>query len=113
MRRPKTAPPIPNKELMDKFAEMAQKEASLGAVYQLAKESGRMLAATRAGDTKTMAEEAISQMKSRQYAIRFERMLRERPEYTGRILAVGIAYQKEDERKRHQCKVEVLRERLS
>lgn len=40
---------IPNKELMDKFAEMAQKESSLGNVYRLTKESGRMLAATKAG----------------------------------------------------------------
>lgn len=36
----------------------------------------------------------------------------EEPEYTGRILAVGIAYNKEDENKRHECKVEVLWERL-
>ena len=47
---------IPNKELMDKFAEVIQREPSLGNVYKLAKESGRMLAATKAGDTKTMAE---------------------------------------------------------
>lgn len=40
---------VPNKELMDKFAEMAQKETSLGNVYRLARESGRMLAATKAG----------------------------------------------------------------
>ncbi len=41
---------------MDKFAEMAQKEVSLGTVYQLTQQSGRMLAATKAGDTKTMME---------------------------------------------------------
>ena len=40
---------IPNKELMDKFAEMVQKEPSLGNVYRLTRESGRMLAATKAG----------------------------------------------------------------
>ena len=56
---------IPNKELMDKFADMIQKEPSLG------------------------------------YS--------EKPEYTGRILAVGIAYYKED--KKHSCKIEVLREK--
>lgn len=33
---------IPNKELMDKFAEMLQKEPSLGYVNRLAKESGRI-----------------------------------------------------------------------
>ena len=47
---------IPNKELMDKFAEVVQREPSLGNVYKLTKESGRMLAATKAGDTKTMTE---------------------------------------------------------
>ena len=30
----------------------------------------------------------------------------------GRILAVGIAYDKDDRTKRHECKVEVLREKL-
>lgn len=177
---------IPNKELMDKFAEMAQKEVSLGNVYQLTRESGRMLAATKAGDTKTMmeilqfvhntespltvynneaelasilklvylqardfyrieredkagvgyvdfifypyvksddaiiielkvnhtADEAIRQIRDRQYALRFEGKFGEHPEYTGRILAVGIAYHKEDENKRHECRVEVLRGRL-
>ncbi|MDO4297636.1 MAG: AAA family ATPase [Lachnospiraceae bacterium] len=177
---------IPNKELMDKFAEMAQKEASLGNVYRLTRESGRMLAATKAGDTRTMKEilqfvhntespltvynseaelasivklaylqardfyrieredkaglgyvdfifypfvknddamiielkvnhtvdEAIQQIKDRQYALRFEGKFGVEPEYTGRILAVGIAYNKSDKNKRHECKVEVLRERL-
>ena len=42
--------------LMDKFAEVVQREPSLGNVYKLTKESGRMLAATKAGDTKTMVE---------------------------------------------------------
>ena len=177
---------IPNKELMDKFEEMVQKEASLGNVYRLTKESGRMLAATKAGDTETMmeilqfvhntespllvysteaelasviklvylqardsyrieredkagvgyvdfifypfvknedciiielkvnhtADEAIQQIKDRQYALRFEGKFGENHEYTGRILAVGIAYNKADENKRHECKIEVLRERL-
>lgn len=47
---------IPNKELMDKFADMLGREESLGYVYQLAKESERMLRATLAGDTKTMEQ---------------------------------------------------------
>ena len=47
---------IPNKELMDKFTEMLQKEPSLGYVYRLARESERMLHATLAGDTNTMEE---------------------------------------------------------
>ena len=177
---------IPNKELMDKFADMVQKEPSLGNVHRLTKESGRMLRATKAGDTKTMAEilqfvhntespllfynneaelasiirwtylqaidsyrieredkagigyvdyifypfrrdddaiiialkvnytaeEAIRQIKDRQYALRFEGKIGQKPEYTGRILAVGIAYNKDDEAKRHSCKVEVLREKI-
>ena len=176
---------IPNKELMDQFAEVVQREPSMGNVYKLARESGRMLAATKAGDTKTMievleyvhnthspiqvysneaelasiirwvyqkaldfyrieredkagvgyvdfifypyvksddaiiielkvnhtAQEAILQIKDRQYVLRFEGKFGEKPEYTGCILAVGIAYDKDDEKKRHECKVEVLRER--
>lgn len=33
---------IPNKELMDKFGEVVQREPSLGNVYKLTKESGSM-----------------------------------------------------------------------
>ncbi len=47
---------IPNKELMDKFDEMLQKESSLGYVYNLAKESERMLQATLNKDTCIMEE---------------------------------------------------------
>lgn len=171
---------IPNKELMDKFADMVEKEPSLGYVHRLAKESGRMLAATKNGDTKTMAEileyahhtespllyysneaelasvirlvylgardeyqieredkagvgyvdfifyprkktddciilelkvdstaeEAVRQIKDRGYALKFQGRLGEVRQYTGRILAVGIAYQRDD--KKHSCAVEVL-----
>ena len=172
--------------LMDRFSDMVRREPSLGNVYRLAKESGRMLRATKVGDTKTMAEilqyvhntespllvysneaelasmikwvylqaidyyrieredkagvgyvdyifypfrrdddaiiielkvdhtadEAIRQIRERQYAFRFEGKIGEKPEYTGRILAVGIAYSRNDKSKRHECKVEVLRERV-
>ena len=47
---------IPNKELMDKFNELLLNNDSLGYVYSLARESERMLAATLAGDTDTMAD---------------------------------------------------------
>lgn len=47
---------IPNKELMDKFDEMLQKEASLGYVYNLARVSERMLQATLHKDTSVMEE---------------------------------------------------------
>ena len=56
------------------------------------------------------AEEAIQQIKDRQYALKFEPKLGEERRYTGRILAVGIAYDKES--KKHSCKIEVLHERL-
>ena len=171
---------IPNKELMDKFADMVEKEASLGYVHRLAKESGRMLEATKNADTRTMveileyahntespllsysneaelasivrlvyleardeyqieredkagtgyvdfifyprrkaddciilelkvdstAEEAIRQIKDRGYALKFQGRLGETGQYTGRILAIGIAYRKVD--KKHSCAVEVL-----
>lgn len=176
---------IPNKELMDKFADMLQKEHSLGYVHRLAHESERMLRATLAGDTETMSEilayahntetpllsynhetelsaivnltylsarnyydiqredkagtgyvdfifypkdhqntdciilelkvdhspeEAIQQIKTRNYALRFEGKLGEEKEYRGRILAVGIGYERDT--KKHKCKVEIIRERL-
>lgn len=171
---------IPNKELMDRFADMIQKESSLGYIHQLAKESDRMVAATLSGDTETMAEilefvhntetpllvynneaelssivnliylsardhyrieredkagigyvdfifypnrpntdaiilelkidstpeEAINQIKDKNYALRFAGKLGEEPKYTGRILAVGISYYRKS--KEHFCKVEVL-----
>lgn len=173
---------VPNKELMDKFEDMLQKEPSLGYVHRLARESDRMLQATRAGDTDTMTrileyahntespllnysneteltmivnmvylsardqyrieredkagigyadfifypikkeddclilelkvdhtpEDAIQQIKSREYALRFYGKPGEKQVYTGRILAVGIAYYKGD--KKHSCKIEILRE---
>ena len=176
---------IPNKELMDKFTDMIRKEPSLGYVHRLARESRRMLDATKAGDIATMldilefahntespllsysneaelaavirlvyleardfyqieredragigyvdfifypwiktddciilelktdhsAADAIRQIKERNYALRFEGKLGEKKLYTGRILAVGIAYNKKD--KKHSCKIEILRERLS
>lgn len=172
---------IPNKELMDKFADMLQKEPSLGYVYRLANASRRMLQATLDGDTKTMSEilelahdteipllsynneteltaivnlvylsardvyriereekagkgyvdfifypetdknadciilelkidhtpeAAIQQIKNKKYALRFQTRIGETPVYTGRILAVGISYNKKT--KEHSCKVEVL-----
>jgi len=47
---------IPNKELMDKFAEMVRKRPDFGYIYRLAAESGKMLTATKKGDTDTMVE---------------------------------------------------------
>jgi len=52
------------------------------------------------------AEDAIRQIKDRNYVFRFQGKLGETPKYTGRILAVGISYNKKT--KEHFCKVEVL-----
>ena len=175
---------IPNRELMDKFADMIQKESSLGYVNRLAAESAKMLRATKQGDVNTMAEileyahntesphdiysneaelaaivrlvyleardsyqieredragkgyvdfifypmrkdddniiielkvdhtadEAIRQIKDREYALRFQGKLGDKPLYTGRILAVGIAYDRKT--KKHSCIVEILREKV-
>ena len=51
-------------------------------------------------------EEAIAQIKERKYALRFRGKLGEEPKYTGRILGVGIVYDKES--KKHSCIVEEL-----
>ncbi len=53
-------------------------------------------------------QEAINQIKSKQYALRFEGTLAEKNKFARRILAVGISYQKQS--KEHHCKIEVLRE---
>ena len=51
-------------------------------------------------------DEAIKQIKEKKYALRFEGKLGEKSRYTGRILAVGIGYDKHQ--KKHSCKVEIL-----
>jgi hypothetical protein len=56
------------------------------------------------------ADEALQQIKDRKYALKFEGRLGEETSYTGRILGVGIAYDKES--KVHECKMEVLRKAL-
>lgn len=172
---------IPNRELMDQFRKLLLSKASLGYVHTLAKESERMMRATLAGDTDTMAailkyahdtespiftynseielsavvnlvylsardvyrveredkggegyvdfifypergemdalllelkidgtpEDAIRQIRDRRYALRFKGKLGEKPRYTGRILAVGISYDRRT--KEHFCKVEEIK----
>ncbi len=51
-------------------------------------------------------DEAIRQIKNKNYALRFKGKLGEKPRYTGRILAVGIGYSKK--KKKHSCRVETL-----
>ena len=171
---------IPNRELMDKFDELLLTNHNLGYIYNLAKESEKMLKATLTGDTETMCrilkfahdtespifsynseielsavvnlvylaardkyrveredkagegyvdfifyperkgadalilelkidstpEEAIRQIRNKNYSLRFVGKIGETPKYTGRILAVGISYDRKT--KEHSCKVEVL-----
>ena len=51
-------------------------------------------------------EAAIQQIKDKKYSFRFSEKIGEKPKYTGRILAVGISYDKKT--KEHVCKVEEL-----
>lgn len=56
------------------------------------------------------AEEAIQQIKDKKYLTKFQGRLGEKPRYTGRIFGVGIAYYKDT--KKHECKIEVLRQAM-
>ena len=51
-------------------------------------------------------EEAIQQIKDRKYALKFVPRLAEQKKDTGKILAVGIGYEKTE--KKHRCRVESL-----
>ena len=177
---------IPNRELMERFDDMLQKQPSLGYVHQLARDSEKMLQATLNEDIATMksllefahntetpllsynneaelmalvnliylaardsyrieredkagvgyvdfifypeidrsadciilelkvdhtADEALQQIRDRQYALKFEKKIGGAPQYTGRVLGVGIAYDKKT--KEHTCKIEVLRGALA
>lgn len=173
---------IPNREIMEQFRNLLMSRKSLGYVYNLAKESEKMVKATLAGNTQEMAEilkfahdtespifsynseielsavvnlvylsardqyrmeredkagegyvdfifypehrgadafilelkvdstpeEAIQQIKDKKYMHRFLGKLGEKTKYTGRILAVGISYNRKT--KEHFCKIEELRQ---
>ena len=51
-------------------------------------------------------EEAIRQIREKQYALRFKGKPGEKERYTGQILGVGISYNKDT--KEHHCKIEQL-----
>ena len=53
------------------------------------------------------AEKALQQIKEKKYVLKFNGKIGEMPKYTGRILGVGIAYDKKS--KKHTCKIEILR----
>lgn len=55
-------------------------------------------------------QNALRQIKDKKYALKFERKLGEPPKYQGRILGVGIGYQKAE--KIHLCEIEVLRDAI-
>lgn len=124
---------IPNKELMDSFADMMKKEKSLGYIYSLANISRKMLTAALSGDTDTMSEifvfyperknadalilelkvdstseDALSQIRDKKYALRFSGKLGKTKKYTGRIFGVGISYDKNT--KKHIGKVEEIKQ---
>lgn len=77
--------------------------------YPYKKEDDGIIIKLKVDDT---AQGAVRQIKDRRYIQNFDGKLGEEPRCTGRILAVGIAYDRKDEKKRHECRVEVLRERL-
>lgn len=58
----------------------------------------------------TSAEHAIAQIEEKKYDLKFRGHPTGGSEYTGRILAVGLAYNKQT--KDHVCAVKVLRERI-
>lgn len=175
---------IPNRELMERFDDMLQKEPSLGYIFQLAKASEALWKATLEGDTDTICrvleyahntespllsynqesdltavvnlaylaarerydvrreekggigyvdftfipkdpkedclilelkvdstpQQALCQICEKQYVLRFLPKLGEAPRYTGRILAIGISYDRKS--KKHSCKFQVLREAI-
>jgi hypothetical protein len=57
------------------------------------------------------AQEALQQIKDKKYALKFEGSLGKKPNYTGRVLGVGIAYDRNT--KKHSCTIEVLREKYN
>jgi hypothetical protein len=56
-------------------------------------------------------ENAIAQIKEKRYELAFAPKLGENPIYKGRILAVGISYNREN--KKHSCKIEILSDAVS
>lgn len=71
--------------------------------YPQHKHDDAIILELKAGNT---PEEAIRQIKEKDYALRLKGKLEEKGTYTGRILAVGIGYDKKT--KEHSCRVEVV-----
>lgn len=71
--------------------------------YPVLRSADAVILELKADDT---PEAAIQQIKDKKYAHRFQGKLGESPKYTGRILAVGISYDRKT--KKHSCKIEIL-----
>ena len=102
------SPPSPKKSPANKCQQKNEKNVDF-IFYPFQKNDDAIIIELKVNHS---ADEAIQQIKDRQYALRFEGKFGEKAEYTGRILAVGIAYHKDDIKKLHECKVEVLREKI-
>ena len=91
----------------DKYRVEREDKAGVGYVdfifYPERKGADGLILELKADDT---PENAIRQIKDRNYVLRFKGKVGEKPKYTGRILAVGIGYDRKT--KKHACKVEVL-----
>ena len=106
---------IPNWELMERFQTLLISKNSLGYVYRVGKgyvefifypeykgEAGIILELK----VDSKPDEAVQQIKDKNYALRFCGRIGEHIRYTGEIIAVGISYDRKT--KEHACKVEVL-----
>jgi len=91
----------------DKYRLEREDKAGKGYVdfifYPERKNSDALILELKVGST---PDDAIAQIKNKDYALRFKGRLGEKQAYTGRILAVGISYSKKT--KKHSCKVEIL-----
>ena len=91
----------------DKYRVEREDKAGKGYVdfifYPERKGADAMILELKVDDT---PEAAIQQIKDKDYALRFKGKLGEKRRYTGRILAVGISYDRKT--KVHSCKVEVM-----
>ena len=101
---------MPRSEI-DAYTQFVGIYGAKGLAYIRVNDISKGAAGLQSPIVKNLTDEAIRQIKDRQYALKFAGRMGEEPEYTGRILAVGIAYSKDDPGKRHECKVEVLREK--
>ena len=99
---------IPNKELMDQFADMIKKENSfVDFIFypELPPASTGIILELKADHS---PQEAIAQIKQKNYILRFTGKMVQEWRKPHRILLVGIGYDKKT--KKHRCEVEeVLR----